>query len=215
MVDPHLHVPPSWQQPIASQSRKRCYRDGDVLFHEGDPSDGLYVLLSGRLKVYAAGRNGDEVVYNVLAPGELLGEVSLFGGPRTASVRAIGAVECLVLRNSVAQDLMRTRPEFAAHVFAKLASRIRHSTRMTRSLALDGVPERVCALLEACAVHDGHALRVPAELTQQEIANRIGASREMVLKVIGKLVAQGVLHKDARHRMTILKPLAAAGESRL
>ena len=210
MGDLQLRVPQPWQQPIAPHSRKRSYRDGDVLFHEGDPSDGVYIVLSGRLKVYAAGGNGDEVVYTVLGPGELLGEVSLFGGPRTASVRAIGAVECLVLRNSAAQDLMRTRPEFAAHVFAKLASRVRHSIRMTRSLALDGVPERVSALLETCAVHDGHALRVPAELTQQEIANRIGASREMVLKVIGKLVKQGFLHKDARHRMTILKPLAGA-----
>ena len=181
-----------------------------MLFQEGDPSDGLYVLLSGQLKVYAASTDGQEVVYNVLGPGELLGEVALFGGPRSASVRATTNAECLVMQNSVAHELLRTRPEFAAHVFAKLASRARRSTRMARSMALDGVPERVIALLETCAVREGTALRVPAELTQKEIASRIGASREMVHKVIGKLTRGGFLHRDARHRMTILKPLPGA-----
>ncbi len=114
------------------------------------------------------------------------------------------------MNSSIARELMLTRPEFAAHVFAKLASRARHSTRMARSLALDGVPERVVALLETSAVHDGCVLRVPGELTQKEIAHRIGASREMVHKVIGKLTRGGFIHRDAGHRMTILKPLSDA-----
>ncbi len=210
MIDRQGHLPPPLREPVPGKSRRQRYRTDEILFHEGDRSDGLYLLLSGRLKVYATSGDGDEVVYNVLEPGELLGEIALFGGTRSAAVRAITHAECLVVKNSVAHELMRTRPEFAAHVIAKLVSRARHSTRMARSMALDDVPERVVALLETSAIHDGPALRVPDELTQKEIAQRIGASREMVHKVIRKLVLREFIHKDKKHRMTILRPLSEA-----
>jgi CRP/FNR family cyclic AMP-dependent transcriptional regulator len=89
------------------------------------------------------------------------------------------------------------------------AARARRSTHMARSIALDTVRDRVVALLEAHALPDGPVARIPTELTQQEIANRVGASRETVHKVIGALVRDGLLHKDAGHRMTLLEPRSA------
>jgi len=110
----------------------------------------------------------------------------------------------LLFRNSVVRELMRLRPEFADHVMARLIARARDATRQVRSIALEDVPERVVGLLESVAVMRGGIRHIPPVLTQQEIADRIGASREMVHRVIGQLVRAGYLHKDARHRMTLV-----------
>ena len=185
----------------------RRFSQEQVVFREGDACDGLYVVLSGRLKIYSATGNGRELVYDVAGPGDLLGELCLDGGPQSVSVKAVTSATCLVLKLSLVRTLMRTRPEFADHIMGKLISRARHSTRLTRSIALDGVMERVAALLEAHATPDGDIRRIPSELTQQEIADRIGASREMVHKVLGELVRDGYLLRDDKRRMTIVRPL--------
>lgn len=192
---------------LCDENDIRRFDPEEIVFREGDACDGLYVLMSGKLKIYSAASNGREIVYNVVGPGELLGELSLDGGPRSASVKAVTGATCMVLKLSLVRMLMRTRPEFADHVIGKLISRARQSTRLTRSIALDGVLERVAALLEAHATPDGDIRRIPSELTQQEIADRIGASREMVHKIIGELVRDGYLHRDEKRRMSIVRPL--------
>lgn len=176
-----------------------------MLFHEGDATNGCYIVVSGQLKVYAASAHGREMVFGILESGELVGELSLDGSPRSASVRAVTEVECLLFRNSAIRELMRLRPEFGDYVVAKLISRARHCTRQTRSIALEDVPERVVGLLEASAVDRDGVRHIPNVLTQQEIADRIGASREMVHRVIGNLVRSGYLEKDARHRMRLTR----------
>lgn len=198
--------PPGFMQ-LCDENDIRRFRQDEIVFREGDASDGLYFVLSGRLKAYSATGNGRELVYDVVCAGELLGELSLDGGPRSASVKAVTSATCLVMKLSEVRNLMRTRPEFADHIIGKLISRARHSTRLTRSIALDGVPQRVAALLEANALADGNVRRVPSELTQQEIADRIGASREMVHKVLGELVREGYLERDEKRRMSIVRPL--------
>lgn len=180
---------------------------GDVLFQEGDASDAMYLLLSGALKVFSRNDNGREVVYNVLAPGELLGEMLLDGGLRSASVQALEASECLVVDGNEVQDLLQAHPAFAEILLLKLIARLRHATRTIRGMALEGVYERVVALLEQVAVGDGPKRQVPRLLTQIEIARRVGASREMVNQVLRDLMKGGFIHKDRAHRMTLLKPL--------
>ncbi|HSD17447.1 MAG TPA: Crp/Fnr family transcriptional regulator [Thermomonas sp.] len=207
MEDASRRLLPSGFMQLCDRNDIRHFSQDQVVFREGDPCDGLYILLSGKLKIYAAASNGREIVYDVVGPGELLGELSLDGGPRSASVKAVTGATCLVLKLSVARALMRTRPEFADHIMGKLISRARHSTRLTRSIALDGVLERVAALLELHATPDGDIRRIPSELTQQEIADRIGASREMVHKVLGELVRDGYLQRDEKRRMSIVRPL--------
>ena len=205
MINTRNLLPQGLHDPAPGKSEKRRYSPGDVLFREGDASDGLYIVQSGRLRVYATNASGREIVYNTLGPGELFGELSLDGGTRSASVSAMTESECIVLSNAAAHELMRSRPEFADHVMAKLIARARQATQLTRSIVLEGVPERVMALLEQSAISDGTVRRIPFT-SQQDIADRIGASREMVNKVVRELVRAGHLHKDASHRMTILKP---------
>ena len=200
-------MPPVLLARLSNHGDTRRFSAGDILFHQGDHANGLYVLLSGRLRVYSSNANGREVVYHVLEAGEFLGELLLDGGPRSASAQAVTDTECLVVRADAIRSLTRTHPELTERLMLKLIARLRHATRTIHALALEGVFERVVTLLEQCAVVDGELVRVPPQLTQQEIANRVGATREMVNQVVGRLTRDGYLHRDARRRMTIVRPL--------
>ena len=199
-------LPPGFMQ-LCDENDIRRFRQDELVFREGDACDGLYILRSGTLKVYAAASNGRQLIYEVVGPGELLDELSLDGGPRSVSVKAVTGATCLFLKLSVVRGMMRTCPEFSDHIMSRLIARARHSMRLTRSIALDGVLERVAALLEAHATPDGAIRRIPSELTQQEIADRIGASREMAHKVLGELIRDGYLQRDEKRRMSIVRPL--------
>lgn len=183
------------------------YPAGGILFREDDKPDHVFVLLSGQLMVYSIGNNDQEIVYNVLQPGEILGEMMLDGGLRSASVKALTDAECCVITGEVAIGLLRNTPDFAEYLVHKLIWRVRHLTRQNRSLALNDVYERVAALLEEQAIPDGDTRRIPRVLTQQEIASRIGASREMVGKILRNLIHGGFIAKDADRRMVIVKKL--------
>ena len=152
MAETLARLPEALHAPLCVEQKQQRYLAGEVLFHEGDSSDGLYMVLRGRVKVYATNAGGRVIVYNTLGPGEILGELSLDGGRRSASVKAVTDVECTVMTNRAARELMRLRPEFADQILTNLITRVRQATHMTRSIALDGVPERVIALLESAAL---------------------------------------------------------------
>lgn len=192
---------------LSAEGRVLRLDAGDVLFREGDAADAMYLLLSGRLKVFASNDGGREVVYNELAPGELFGEMLLDGGLRSASVRALETCDCLVIAGGDVHGLLHAHPEFAEVLVLKLIARLRRATRTIRAMALEGVYERVAALLEQVAVGSDGQPQVPRTFTQIEIARRVGASREMVNQVLRDLVRGGFIHKDRAHRMTLLKPM--------
>jgi len=174
---------------------------------EGERSNQFYILLSGELKVFTLKTPGRELVYNTLHPGEYFGELSLDGNPRSASVRAVTDSRCVVVTGDVVGSLVKTHPDFADHLVAKLIFLLRRSTRKLKSLALDDVYERIVALIDEEAVATGDTRHLPRTLTQQEIANRIGASREMVNHVIRDLVRGGFAARDRRQGLIIRKPL--------
>lgn len=180
---------------------------GTTLLTEGDSADFLYVLIEGQLKVYSCNSKGREVVYNILEPGEFFGEMMLDGEPRSASVKAVVDSKCVLVPGSELSGMLLAHPEFAECLVLTLISRLRNATSKIRGLALDGVYERVAALLADAAVLDGEVLRVPRAFTQLEIATRVGASREMVNHVLRDLVRGGFILKDKQHRMTIVKKL--------
>lgn len=208
-MDLDTRIPQHLLEQLLAAGDSRRYAVGEILFHQGDASDALYVLLSGRLRVYSGNANGREVVYNVLEPGDTLGELLLDGGTRSASVQAVTESECLLIRGDTLRTLIRRYPELAERLMLRLIARLRHATRTIHSLALEGVFERVTALLEESA--DGETRRVPAQLTQQEIANRIGATREMVNHVMQRLRREGYIQRDPQRRTVILKPLPRHG----
>lgn len=200
-------LPEELVRRLAASGDVRHFQSGQILMSEGDVADSLYVLISGELKVFSEDDDDREIVLNTIGPGEILGEMLLDGGRRSASVKALCDSECLVIGEEKVRELVRELPDFAELLIHKLISRLRSATRTIRSLALHDVRERVTALLEEVAVSEGDVRRVPRQFTQAEIANRVGASREMVNHIIRDLRRSGYLHKDDRHQMTLLKAM--------
>jgi CRP/FNR family transcriptional regulator, cyclic AMP receptor protein len=191
---------------IAAEGCVRRYRAGTVLINEGDEGDAVFVLLEGRVKVYTANEDGRELVLTTAGAGEILGEVSMDGGLRSASVMALTACRCAVVRGADLRSFITRHPDFAHVLILRLIGRVRRLTRSARRLALDDVYTRLAALLEELAVADGGRRVVADPLTQQEMAERIGSSREMISRVMKELVQGGWLALEGR-RIVLLKPL--------
>lgn len=185
----------------------RRFSRGSMLIVEGAVSSSLFVLLSGKLTVFSRDDRGREVIYNQVGPGEIFGEMILDGGPRSASVRALTEVECLEVRVGEIREFMRHCPEFAESLICRLVERLRTSTAQSRSLALDSVLARTVASIDALAVHDGQCRYLPAGVTQQQVAARIGATREMVNQVFRRLMREGFLVRQPKVGLVIAKAL--------
>lgn len=185
----------------------RSFEAGEVLIHEGDQSNQMYVLVAGKLKVFTDNPRGRELVYNTLSAGDYFGELALDGNPRSASVRALTAGQCVVISGDAVRTLAIANPDFVFQIVMKLIHLLRHSTRKLKSLALDDVYERVLALVEEEALLTDGLRHLPGTLTQQEIAKRIGSSREMVNHVFRDLIRGGFVEKRRRPGLVIRKEL--------
>lgn len=200
-------LPPDLLANLEGFGESKDFEAGDVLVREGDATSHLYVLVSGELEVFTGKANGRELVYNTLRPGEYFGELSLDGNPRSASVRAASPSRCVVIPGETVRTLVRTHPEFAGHLVDRLIRLLRRSTHSLKRMALDDVYERIVALIDEEAILEAGILQLPRALTQQEIANRIGASREMVNHVLRKLKRDGFVAKLPRRGLAIMKTL--------
>ena len=162
--------------------------------------------MSGRVKVFASNEAGREVVINFHGPGEYVGEMSLDGEPRSASVVTMEPTTCAIVNRAQFRDFLAQNPDFAQHLIQTLIHRCRGATENVKSLALSDVYGRLVRLLNALAVErDGHQV-VEERLTQQDIADRVGASRDMIGKLMKDLVGGGYLAVEDR-RIAILKRL--------
>jgi CRP/FNR family cyclic AMP-dependent transcriptional regulator len=191
---------------IAQRAVTRTFPKNAIIVTEGDESDSLYLLLVGRAKVYTADDKGHEIQLNQLGPGEYFGEIAMDGGPRSASVMALESCRCAVVRRSELGAFMADYPEFALHVLRKLAHRVRELTGSVRDLAFVDVYGRVARLLlELAAERDGRFV-IEEKLTQKEIAQRVGASREMISRIFSDLVEGGYLVKQDGRLVLMRKP---------
>jgi len=194
---------------IASAGVVRSYPRNTVLINEGDEGDSLYIVLAGRLKVYASNAAGREVVIDFHGPGEYVGEMSLDGAPRSASVVAVEPSTCAVVSRARFREFVVAHPDFALHLIGKLIERARLATENIKSLALSDVYGRLVRLLTTLAVDEGGRRFVPEKLTQQDIAERIGSSRDMVSRLMKDLAAGGYLAVEDR-TITLLRKLPPA-----
>ncbi len=192
---------------LASRGEMRRYRKGTLLIQEGDQGDTIFIILSGRLRAFSAGDNDREITYGVYGPGEYLGELSLDGGPRSASVITLEACNCSVVGRRTLERFVGERPEFAFELLAKVIRRARSATHSTRQLALNDVYGRLRSLLQGAAQTqaDG-SQRVVDRLTHQEMANRLGCSREMVSRLMKDLERGGYLQVE-NSQFVLVKPL--------
>jgi CRP/FNR family cyclic AMP-dependent transcriptional regulator len=194
---------------IAAEGGVKRYAANTVLITEGDDADALYILLSGRVKVYAANEAGKEVVINTHGPGEYVGELALDGGVRSASVITLEPTTCAVVTGANLRQFIVKHPDFALHLIVNLIQRLRTLTGSVKSLALQDVYGRVIGLLQRLAVAEGAQRVVAQRLTQQDIAERVGSSREMVSRIFKELTAGGYVEVKAG-RIVLLKTPPAA-----
>ncbi len=204
--DPFAPLEDRTLRRIAETGVVRAFPRNTVLINEGDVGDSLYVVLSGRVKVYSSNESGREFVIDFHGPGEYVGEMSLDGAPRSASVMTVEPTTCAVVNRAQFRDFVLAHPDFAMHLIERLIHRVRVTTGNLKSLALSDVYGRLVRLLSTLVQEvDGKSV-VPERLTQQEIADRVGASRDMIGKLMKDLVAGGYLAVEDR-TITILKKL--------
>jgi CRP/FNR family transcriptional regulator, cyclic AMP receptor protein len=201
-------LPDSLLNAISARGGVRHYPANAVLVNEDDLSDSLYVIVKGRVKAYGAGTDGREVIYGTQGAGEYFGEMTLDGGPRSASVMTLEPTSCAVIPGAEVRGLLADHPDFALHLVHKLIGMVRSSTEHVKSLALDDVYGRVARLLRKMAREEDGVLVLPDRLTQQEIAERIGSSREMVSRIFKPLLTGGYIEMRGG-RIAVLKKLPA------
>ena len=205
-ADPLSPIRQETLRAIAATGVVRQFPKNTVLIHDGDTGDTLYIILSGRVKVYASNAAGREVVIDFHGTGECLGEMSLDGSKRSASVMTVEPTTCAIVNRAHFRDFILAYPDFAMYLIEKLIHRVRVTTENVKSLALTDVYGRLARLLNALAKEIDGKLAVHEKLTQQDIADRVGASRDMIGKLMKDLVAGGYLAVEDR-TITILRKL--------
>jgi CRP/FNR family cyclic AMP-dependent transcriptional regulator len=194
---------------IAAQGPQVRFPAHAVIISEGDRADSLYIILSGRVKVFSSNEAGKEVVINTHGPGEYVGELALDGGPRSASVMTLEPTTCSVVMGADLRRFIAAQPDFAMHLIYRLIGRLRQATDSVKDLALLDVYGRVARTLTDLSVPDGSQRRVNERLSHQDIAERVGSSREMVSRILGALAVGGYVELDDSRNIRIVKPLPA------
>jgi CRP/FNR family cyclic AMP-dependent transcriptional regulator len=191
-------------QTLFAQGVVKNFAKNTVIVSEGDETDSLYIVIAGSVKVFVSDEEGKEVVLCTQGPGEYFGEMVLDGGPRSASVMTLEPSRFAVITRNRFREFLHDHPAFAIHLVEKLIQRTRMLTENVKSLALLDVYGRVARLLLDLAVKEDGQLVIDEKLTHQDIASRVGASREMISRILKDLAAGGYISVDKK-RITINK----------
>ncbi|CAN5350273.1 Crp/Fnr family transcriptional regulator [soil metagenome] len=198
---------PESLRPLARRGQIKHLPKGYRLIEEGQFGDTLFIILSGRLKVYSTDDRDREVIFGFHGPGAYLGEMSLDGGPRSASVIAVETSKCVVITRQTLRDHIAAQPEFAFELLSRVIHRARLATRGLRSMALLDVYGRMVQLLNELSVpQEGDTRVIDDRPTHAELASRIGSSREMVSRLLKDLETGSYVRVDGK-RLVILKAL--------
>lgn len=176
---------------------------GNTLFKEGDAGDRLYVVVEGKLKLGTTSTDGRENLLSILGPGEMFGELSLFDpGPRTSTATAVTDARLLSLGHDQVIPWVKDHPEVSLQLLGRLAQRLRRTNEAVGDLVFSDVPGRVAKALIDLGTRFGttkdDGLHVNHDLTQEELAQLVGASRETVNKALADFAGRGWLRLEAR-----------------
>jgi CRP/FNR family cyclic AMP-dependent transcriptional regulator len=183
---------------LGALGRIRSYPKNTVFITEGDSSDSVFVVLSGRVKVFVSDTDGQELILDTHGSGDYVGEMAMDGKPRSASVMTLEPSTFSVVQREHLREEIRKNPDFAFHIIARLIARARWATENAKHLALLDVYGRVARLLLNMAVEKDGKLVIPEKITQQEISERVGASRDMVSRIFRDLTTGGYITVESR-----------------
>jgi CRP/FNR family transcriptional regulator, cyclic AMP receptor protein len=197
-IGPFASLDEAALREVSPNGSVRTYGKNVVVVSEGDSTDSLYVVLSGRVKAFVNDEQGREVVLNTIGPGDYFGELVLDGGPRAASIMTLEPCRLYAFPQGDVERLRAGNPEFARDLVRKLIGKVRSLTSRVLDLAMKDVYARLVRFLDENAVEDDDRRIVHERLTQSEIAARIGGSREMVSRILCDLAAGGYLSVKAK-----------------
>jgi len=182
--------------PIARVAVARKMPRGTTILRAGDRTDYVYLILSGNLKVLVSDEEGREVILSNLGPGEFFGEMGVLDdNPRSATVLAVSACELVVIAKADFKSCLAENFDVSLYIMRNLVKRLRTADRQIESLALMDVYGRVARLLLEMAEDEGGVKVVKRKISKQDIAKMIGASREMVSRVMKDLTQQGLIEE--------------------
>jgi CRP-like cAMP-binding protein len=204
---------------LAAASRSLALAKRDELFHKGDEGSQVYVVVSGKLKALTTSVAGDDVVFNIVGPGEVFGEIALLGEtPRTATVSALEPCELLVIDRRDFLAFLKRYPDAAIRLLRVLAMRVKRVSELVEDTLFLNLPLRLARKLLALARVYGEqtpsGLRVDLKLSQEEWGDLVGATRESINKQVRAWTSAGIVSVDRGyiviHRPEELEKLAGA-----
>ena len=192
---------------LAKRGETRSWEPGTAVVTEGELADCMYIIHAGELRAVIAGDGGRMIELNTLGAGEIFGELMLSGGLRAATVEVVVRARLTRVTRAEVERLLAARPDLAVQLIQRLVQRVRTLTQTVGRLASVDVYGRLVGLFDALAVDDGQGRRtVPGPLSQARIAERLGASRAMVNRLLQDLARGGYI-EVSRQRIVLLKKL--------
>jgi len=196
-------VAPEAREALVSALQHADYSRGETVFSEGEQGDTLYIVLTGKVKVGRRAADGRENMLSVMGPSDMFGELSLFDpGPRTATATVLTDARLASLAHAALRPWISDRPEIAEQLLRVLARRLRRTNDALADLIFTDVPGRVAkallGLAERFGTQEGDGVRVHHDLTQEELAQLVGASRETVNKALADFASRGWLRLEPR-----------------
>ena len=191
---------------LAKLGETRTWERGTTVVTEGDVADCMYIIHTGALRVVVAGDGGRTVELNTLGAGEFFGELMLSGALRSASVQVTVRARLTRVTRAEVERVLASRPDLAFHLIQRLVQRVRTLTHTVGRMASVDVYGRLVGLFDALAVDDGGRRIVPGPLSQARIAERLGASKAMVNRLLQDLARGGYI-EVSRERIVLLRKL--------
>ena len=191
------------REALAGAVKRRRFARGQAVFSKDDPGDALYIIEDGSVRIYLPSPQGADLTLAVLGAGEFFGDFALLdGGPRSASAAALRETTVLALDRSDFTDLLQSRPQAAMAVLASVTQRLRETNETAGDLVFLAVGGPLAKKLLDLAA--GHGVQTPdgilldLSLTQEELANMLGVTRESVNRHLSSLRRQGAVSREGR-----------------
>lgn len=189
-------VSPNAVAALTRQLEPVSFSRGQVIFVEGEPGETLFIITAGKVKIGRRTADGRESLITLMGPSDMFGELAIFDpGPRTSTVTALTEVHAVTMDRTALRTWIAEQPEIAEQLLRVLARRLRRTNDNLSDLIFTDVPGRVAKqllhLAQRFGTRDGNSLRVDHELTQEEIAQLVGSSRETVNKALADFAQRG------------------------
>jgi CRP-like cAMP-binding protein len=189
---------PSELDGVLALAVERKFSNGQVIFQKGEEGTSLMLVLQGRVRITVSSEEGKEIILNTIEPGEIFGEIALIDGkPRSADAMALGPCSLLAIQRGDFIPFLKQNPEIAVQLLTVLCKKLRETSEIAENVGLYGIPARLARVLLKLAEGEGNDARakilVPVTLSQRDIGNLIGATRESVNKQLRAWQEEGLI----------------------